>query len=238
MSKIKHSQARKLIKRNEMQELLNSIMDYYKKNTENAIITAVVVVLVLVAVPLVMNGRKQSAEKAAALLSQASRYMNSPVVDMENATLYGFFRTETEKSDKVIATYNEIMQKYRGTTAAKLSYIGLADAYYAKGSYKEALDYYKSFADKFKGNAFYAEACSGAGYASFGLGDYKGAASWFEKALSVNPSDNDALLRLSESYIMMNDKAKAKENLEKVAKNSEEGSYWAVAASEKLKGIN
>ncbi len=238
MAKIKHAEARKLIKRNEMQELIEAVSEYFKKNTENAIIAAVAAVLVVIAVPVIINGKKQSEEKASLLLSQASRYMNSPVVDMENATLYGFFRTEKEKSDKVIATYNEIMQKYKGTQAAKLSYLGLADAYYANGFYKEALEYNKTFAEKFKNSAFYSKACAGAGYASMGLGDYNGAAQWFEKSLAANPSDNDSLLRLAECRMKLNDKEKAREALEKVIKNSEEGSYWAVSASEKLKGIN
>ncbi|HNZ30080.1 MAG TPA: hypothetical protein PKJ42_08815, partial [Candidatus Goldiibacteriota bacterium] len=84
MDKIKHKDAKKIIKRNEFAELVSSIGKFASKNTENVIITAVIAVIIVVAIPVIINFRKTNEVKAERLISEANFYINRPVVEDSN----------------------------------------------------------------------------------------------------------------------------------------------------------
>jgi tetratricopeptide (TPR) repeat protein len=238
MNKVSHKEARKLIKKNDFADLLENTALYVKSNLENVVIGLVVALIILIAIPLFINYRHSNEEKAEKIISQANYFMNSPVMEGENLTMYGFFRSKAEKFDKAIETYNEIIQKYRGTKAAAAAYLGVADAYYGKGSYKEALEYYNTFLQKYNGNRLYFLGLSGKGYASYQLGNYKDVVEALsnDKALSGAANYYDAKELLADSYLKLNDKQKAKDVLTQIIKDKK-GSFWAQQAEEKLKEI-
>lgn len=238
MDKIKHKDAKKIIKRNEFAELVSSIGKFASKNTENVIITAVIAVVIIVAIPVIVNFRKTNEVKAERLISEANFYINRPVVEDSNMTMYGFFRSKNEKYEKAIQTYLEVISKYRGTRQAPAAYLGAANAYYNNGMYKEALEYYGTFIDKYKSSPLYPEALSGKGYALYQSGNYQeAAAAWQDsKIFESSANSNDVKLKLADCYVKLNDKQKAVSIYKKIMEEMK-GTFWASVASEKMKEI-
>ncbi|HPI02556.1 MAG: Outer membrane protein assembly factor BamD [Candidatus Aerophobetes bacterium ADurb.Bin490] len=238
MDKIKHKDAKKIIKRNEFAELVSSIGKFASKNTENVIITAVIAVIIVVAIPVIINFRKTNEVKAERLISEANFYINRPVVEDSNMTMYGFFRSKNEKYEKAIQTYLEVISKYRGTNQAPAAYLGAANAYYNNGMYKEALEYYGTFIDKYKSSPLYPEALSGKGYALYQSGNYQEAVNVWQdtKIFESGPNANDVKLKLADCYVKLNDKQKAIDIYKKITEEMK-GTFWASVASEKMKEI-
>ena len=239
MGKMKHKEVRKLIKQNEFQDALVNAKEYFEKNTENIIIASVVVLIIIIAVPLYINNKKQKEVKAEQLLSQANHFVNRPVSTDENAAMYGFFTSKEEKFDKATTAYMEVLQGYKGTKSIPPAYLGLANAYYNNGQYKEAIEYYNSFIEKFPEHDLLPEAISGRAYTLFQQEKYGEAAQEWEKVLADFPgvfTYYDIMLKIADCYVKIKDNAKAKELYEKIVKEKK-GSHWATSAEAKLKKI-
>ena len=91
---MKHKDVRKLMKKNEFEEILLNAKEYFEKNQENIIIVAVIVLIIIIAVPLYINHKANLELKAMAALGNADYYMNRPVINMEEAGMYGVFKTK------------------------------------------------------------------------------------------------------------------------------------------------
>jgi outer membrane protein assembly factor BamD (BamD/ComL family) len=234
--KMKHKDVIKLVKRNETQEFMTGATDYFKKNTENIIIGAVIVVVVVIAIPLYMNSRATAEVKAEQSLSEANYYVNRPILDDPQAAQYGLFRTNKDKYEKVEAAYNNVLQNFKGTKAYAQAMLGLADAYFNNGQYKEAIEYYSSFVEKYPKHPQAADAASGKAYALYQQGQYADAAKQWELVLkdyNGGTAINDVKLKLASCYAMLKDNAKAKALCGDIIKDSKEG-YWVNMAKDLL----
>ena len=235
-NKLKHRDIIKMVKRNETQEFVTGAENFVKKNSESMIIGAIVILIVIIAVPLFLNFRASNNMKAEQALSEANYYVNRPVLDDPQASMYGFFRTNKEKYDRVQAAYNAVISDYKGTDAAAGAYLGLANSYYNNVQYKEALEYYATFITKYPKHALAAEAYSGKAYALFQMGQYSDAVKEWElvqKNFKGGNNPDDIKLRIAESYLKAGNKGAAKAICEEMVKSGKDN-YWTSAAKDML----
>ncbi len=235
--KMRHRDVRKLIKKNEFQEFLINTREYIQSHSENIVIGSIAALIIIIAIPLYINNKSGKELKAAEIVSRASYYMNRPVSDREDAARRGFFTSEEEKYDMATTAYMEAIQGYKGTKAAPLAYLGLANAYYSWGKNKEALGYYESFIEKYEGHELYPDALNGKAYSLYTAGDYEKAASVWEEMIKEGRAGYeyyDVKLRLADARLKSGEKKKAKELYREIIKEKE-GSYWANAAGGRLK---
>ena len=233
-NKMKHRDIIKMVKRNEAQEFVTGTEHFLKKNTESIVIGGIIALIVIIAVPLFLNFRASSNLKAEQALSEANYYINRPVLDDEQAAMYGFFRTNREKYDKAQAAYMAVLNDYKGTNAVPAAYLGLANSYYNNGQYKEALEYYADFVSKFPKHDLAAEAYSGKAYTLFQTGQYADAVKEWEIVLKkYNGGNNpdDIKLRIAESYLKAGNKSAAKAICDEIMKSGKDN-YWTSAAKD------
>ena len=196
-----------------LQEMLSELKEKFEKNSENIIIISVISLIIVIAIPLYIKHKANQEVKASGLVSMADAYASRPVVDTEEASMYGAFRTKGEKEDKILGTYMEVLQGYKGTKAQPLAYLGIANTYIGSGKYMEALDYLKTFTEKYPKHSMMHEALHSMGYAHYGMKKFEQAAAEWEKVIAQYPgcgSYYDAKLNLAYSYIKMGQKDKAK----------------------------
>jgi tetratricopeptide (TPR) repeat protein len=237
--KMKHKEVIKLVKRNEAQEFMKSAADYVKGNTENLIIAVAVVLVVSIGIPLIINGRNAGEMKAQQTLAKANYFLTRPVMDQKDAQMYGMFRTKDERLEKAVMAYNEVINTYRGSKTAPYAYLGVADAYYNNGKYKDAGDYYDAFLEKYPKHALAAEALAGRAYAKYEQGKFQEALADLKEAMgrfkgAYNYSD--MRLKSADCLLKLNDFSGAKQEYESLI-NDTGDSYWAGVAKERLKEI-
>ncbi|MEI7639890.1 MAG: tetratricopeptide repeat protein [bacterium] len=235
--KMKHKAVINLIKRNEMKEMLDSTLAVITKNTQNTIIASIVVLVVLIAIPFYLNHKNTMEIKAEQLVSRANMMLTRPVLNIEQAGMYGYFRTTEEKTDMVIKTYAQVLKEYKGTNQVAYATLGMANAYYNLGKYKEAQEYFMDFAKKYPTHKMIDDARSGLGYVLYQIGQFKEAAVEFEKVGKTSFVYYDAKLKLAECYAKTGDKVKAKAAYEEIVKDSAD-TKWASVAREALKKTN
>ncbi len=232
----KHKEVRKLIKRNELQEVIGQTGQYFTKHMENIIIVGIVVAIVLVAIPVYINHINTMEQKAEQIIAYADMYMNAPILDNAKAGMYGMFKTKQEKYEKITDTYMEVIKTYRNTKAAPYAYIGLGNAYFDRGMYKEAIDYYATVVDKYPRCPVVGEAVVGRGYSYYEMQNYKEAITDFETFISKyknNYNYYDAEMKLADSYLKVNESVKAKKIYEDIA-SGEKDSLWTSTARGKM----
>ena len=237
--KLKHKEVRKMIKRNEFQDMLVEAREYIEKNMENLVIFGVIALIVIVAIPLYFNHKKSQEVKAEGILSEANHYINRPVIDDEQAAMYGYFRSKEEKFDKAVTKYMEVVQGYKGTKSHAPAYIGIANAYYNSGKYKEALEYFNTFIENYPKHALAGKAVSGRAYTQYQLGNYKEALAGWERAASEYRDSvdyYDVMLRQADCLVKLKQDDKAKEIYVKIEEDAKD-TYWATAAGKKLKEL-
>jgi len=239
--KLKHKDVVKIIKRNEFEEFIFNLQENFKKNSENILITGIILLVIFVAIPLYINNKNAKEIKAMNLLSNADFYLTRPVVDSKDASMYGYFKSKEEKYEKIAGIYMEIMQTYKGTRAVPIAYLGLANAYYNANKYKEAIEYYNSFIDKFKKNDFLPDALNGRAFVNYQLGNFKEAISDWEKAMEIAKKDSpfyfDAKFHTALAYEKLNEFEKAKKLFNEII-NENKDSYWATISKERLSKID
>ncbi len=237
--KMKHRDIIKMVKRNETQEFVTGAGNFFKKNTESLVIGGIVALVVLIVVPLFMNFRAGNNLKAEQALSEANYYVNRPVLDDPQASMYGFFRTNKEKYEKAQAAYNTILQDYKGTDSVPAAYMGLANSFYSNAQYKEALEYFNTFISKYPNDTLIADAYSGKAYTLYQMGQYGDAVKEWEnvqKKFNGGNNPDDIKLRMAESYLKAGNPAAAKAICDEMLKGGKEN-YWTSAAKDMLSRI-
>jgi tetratricopeptide (TPR) repeat protein len=236
---LKHKEVRKLIKRNELQEVLGQGGQYFSKHMENIIIVGIVAAIVLVAIPVYINHMNTMEQKAEQIMAYADMYMNAPILDNAKANMYGMFKTKQEKYEKITDTYMEVIKTYRNTKAAPYANMGLGNAYFDRGMFKEAIDYYTTVVEKYPRSILVGEALQGRGFAYYELGNYKEAIADLEAFISKYKNDYnyyDVEIKLADSYLKANDSAKAKKIYEDIAAGQKD-SLWASMAKERMSSL-
>jgi len=236
---LKHKDVRKLIKRNELQEILGQASQYFGKHMENIIISVIVAVIVLIAIPVYLNHKNTMEQKAEEIVAYADMYMNAPIADNAKSGMYGMFKTKQEKYEKITDTYMEVIKTYRNTKSAPYAYLGLGNAYFDKAMFKEAIDYYSTIVDKYQHCPVVAEALEDRGFAYYELQNYKDAINDFETYITKYKDDynyEDVELKLADAYTQIKDSAKAGKIYAEIV-SQDKDSLWASVAKDKLSSI-
>jgi len=131
--------------------------------------------------------------------------------------------------------FTEVLEKYGSTSAARLALLMKGDLDYRQGAYDEAIALYEKAADAFsEDQGFRSLMWNNLGYAYEGKKDYRSAVQWFQR-LAESESElmkADAYFNLGRMYEALNEKEKAREAYNKVAKDYGE-SVHAQLAKEK-----
>ncbi len=235
--KLKHKEVVKIIKRNEFEEFIIKLQEYFKKNSENLLIVSIVILVILVAIPLYLNNKNLKEIKARNLLSNADFYLTRAVLpDVKDASMYGYFKSKEEKYEKITGLYMEILQNYKGTSAIPYAYLSIGNTYYNAGKYKEALEYYNTFIEKFKNHQFLPDALNGRALINYQAGNIKEAISDWERALELSkdsPFYYEIKFHLGLAYEKNKEKEKANKIFQEII-NENKNSYWALTAKEWL----
>ncbi len=235
--KLKHKEVVKIIKRNEFEEFIINLKENIKKNSENLFIAGIIILVILVAIPLYMNNKNSQETKARNLLSNADYYLTRAVVpDVKDASMYGYFKSKEEKYEKIAGIYMEVLQNYKGTSAVPYAYLSIANLYYNAGKYKEALEYYNSFIEKYKNHQFLSDALNGRAFTNYQMGNIREAISDWEKTLDIlkeGPFYFDAKFHLGLAYYKNKEPEKAKKIFEEIISENK-NSYWALNSKEWL----
>lgn len=121
-----HKQIRKNIKKDELRDILDKSVGFVKNNTENLLITLIIVGVIIVLVPLYFSHQADNEMRAATMLNQAMSLSMQPVGQ-------GQFKTMEEKYKQLGKQYADIVSNYPHTAAGKMSLLDEGNAaYYAK----------------------------------------------------------------------------------------------------------
>lgn len=137
--------------------------------------------------------------------------------------------------------FSDILKHYASTKAARLTLPLLADMYFKAGSYDKAIDLYKKALSDFPNeDSIRALLWNDLGYAFEGKKDYRSAAESFKKvaAFQGNFLKADAYFNLGRMYELLNNKQKALEAFERVAKDFADTVHGDIAKTKvsQLKG--
>jgi len=238
MEKIKHKEVKKLIKRNEFEEMIFNLQELFNKKKDNFIITGIITLILVGGTFFYLNNKKATEEKAEKIISRANFMLTRPVVNSKDASMYGMFRSKEEKYEKAIAAYQEVIQTYKGSKTLPYAYLGVADAYFNIEKYKEALEYYNTFIEKFPKHNLISEALSGRAHVYYQMGQYKEALDDFNTIMKKYPDVlnlQDIKIKSAQCYLKLNDFASAKSILQNIQES--DGTYWYGLAKNILEGI-
>lgn len=211
----------------------SSVIDYLRNNYRN-IIPATVVVL---AIAMVAFGwfyySKGRASEAASLLYQSKQiYNTSQHAQNNDQSVEETYRLSLDKFD-------DIKNKYPGTSSAIESSFYIGDCYYRLREYDKAIDYYHQFLNSSsKGDYLIYFAFEGLGYCYEEKGDYEKALENFKKSIEESEMDINelALVNIARCYEALNDKAKALEFYQKLS-DDQSNSIFSELVQDKIENL-
>jgi tetratricopeptide (TPR) repeat protein len=138
---IKHKQILKTLKRDELREFIDRIMAFSKSNTENLLISVIIVVVLAILVPMYFKHRAENEMRASNLLDRAISVSMQPVQGEASGFAQGFKNYE-EKYRKTLEAYQEVSTTYHGTRVAILAKLGEAQCWFYLKDYAKAMGVY------------------------------------------------------------------------------------------------
>ncbi len=91
-------------------------LEWAKKHQEMIFVGGLLILLIAAGVPYYLNSQKEANQKAQDVLSLAQYYQHAQV-DPKN----GPFKTEDEKNQMALQTFQKVLNDYAGTSTAKLA---------------------------------------------------------------------------------------------------------------------
>lgn len=134
---IKHKQILKTLKRDELREGLDRAVAFAKANTENLLISVIIVVVLIILVPMYFKHQAENEMHASNLLDRAISLSLQPVQG-ENAGSGQGFKSLEEKYHKTLEAYQEVSTTYRNTKVVILARLGEADCWFYLKDYAKA----------------------------------------------------------------------------------------------------
>jgi tetratricopeptide (TPR) repeat protein len=126
---IKHKQILRTLKRDELRDGLDRAVAFAKANTENLLISAIILVVLIILVPMYFKHQTENEMHAANLLDRAISLSQQPVQG-SNAGAGQAFKSLDEKYHKTLEAYQEVSTTYRKTKAGILARLGEADCWF------------------------------------------------------------------------------------------------------------
>ena len=134
---ISHKQIRRTIKKDELRELLDFVTHFAKTNTENLLISVIIIGVIIVLVPMYFRHQAENEMRSANILDRALSYSMQPV-NPAGAMVGQNFKNLEEKYKKCLEAYGEITGTYRNTHAANVARLGEAQALFNLKEYAKA----------------------------------------------------------------------------------------------------
>jgi tetratricopeptide (TPR) repeat protein len=231
-----HKQIRKSIKQDELRDLLTRVFTLSKKNTENILISVIVLAVIVILIPLYFNNREKNEQRANNMLNRAINYSLKPVAEGKVSSEGGEFRTLTEKYKQVQQSFAEISGTYRNTRAANLAKVGEANASFYLKEYAKAMFLYQEAKPKQPDSQLRFTLDERIAACHESLGQWQAALDTYQKILRENPeyfNQRAVRLHMARCYENTGQNDKVNEIL-RTEEAADPGSYWSEAARQKL----
>lgn len=210
-------------------------LDWAKAHQEFVAVAGIMLLLVGIGVPYFLHNREQSEKDAQGYLFQGQNYLHFQV-DPKN----GPFRSEVEKQQQALQTFQHILTDYSGTQSAKLARYYTAKCQYSLGQYIQAYASFDSATQELRNNPLGDEAYLGKILCLESQNQFPQAALLAETFLRDHSSSfiaSEVRLELSNIYFKTNDKLKAMDQLKTLAQTDPD-SNWGKEAARRLKNID
>ncbi len=149
-----HRQIRHSLKTNELQDFLQKGLAAAKNNTENLLISAIILGVLVIMVPMYFRHQAGNEMRASNLLDRAISISLQPL-NPTGASFKGEgFQTLKEKYQKTREAFAEVSATYRNTRAARLARMGEANALFYLQEYESALALYRELLPKHSQDMF------------------------------------------------------------------------------------
>ncbi len=207
-------------------------LDWAKAHQEFIMVTGIVLLLLAIGIPYVLHSREQSEKDAQGVLSLGQYYFHSPV-DPKN----GPFKTDVERLQQTLQTFQRILTDYSSTQAAKLARYYVAKCQYSLGQYTQAYANFDLCTQELRDVPLGEEAYLGKILCLEAQNEFPQAATWAETFLKEHPDSfltAEIRLDLSDIYLKSNDKARAMDQLKTLAKTDADDD-WGKEAERRLK---
>lgn len=213
---------------------IQKYLGWAKKHQEVVFVAGVLAILIGVGVPYYLHNRAKADLEAQNVLGLGQYYQHSPV-DPKN----GPFRTEAEREQTTLQTFQRILNDYAGTPTAKIARFYVAKNQLAMRQFTQANSNFETASHELKDTPLEDEALFGRILAIEAQGQLLQAialAEAFMKDHSTSFIAPEVGLTLADLYAKTQNAAKAKELLQSLAKAYAD-SNWGKTAEHRLAGL-
>ncbi len=210
-------------------------VEWAKAHQEIVAVTTILLLLLGVGIPYYINSQAKSENDAKGVLNLGQYYLHAQV-DPKN----GPFKSDTEKYQQAIQTFQRITTDYAGTKTAKLARYYVAKSQFELGQFSQAYSSFDAASQELKDSPLGEEAYLGKIFCLAAQNQLAPATTLAETFLKDNPDSFIApqvRLSLSDLYLKTQNKEKAIEQLKITAKNYPDSS-WSKEASQRLEKIS
>jgi len=213
---------------------MEQVKDWAKAHQEVLAVGALLLLLLFVGVPYYLKSQRQTEKDASNMLDMAGYYLNS-AVDAKN----GPFKTEQEKYQQSLETFQRVMNNYSGTPSSRIAQYYVGKCQYMLGQYPQAYASFDVAVGELKGTPLSDAAALGKILCMSVQDKTQEAIALYETFLKERPDSflvPEAKLGYSGCLVKSGDKAKAIQVLESLAKDSA-GTTPGHEAQRLLKGL-
>jgi len=206
-------------------------MEWAKAHQEALAVVGIVALLLGIGIPYYFHGRAQAEKDAQGALSLGQYYLQSPIDPQR-----GPFKTNLERNQEALKTFQRITTDYSGTMAAKMARYYSAKCQFASGQYSQAYVNFEAVSREFKKTPLADQAALGKVLCLEAQGQWSQAITLYESYLTENPNGfliPEVRLNLAGAYLKTQNKAKAAEQLKIVSQKFPDTS-WGKQASWRL----
>jgi tetratricopeptide (TPR) repeat protein len=204
-----------------------------KAHQEALAVIGIIVIVVALFVPYYLRNKAQSEKDAAGVLNLGQYYLRANV-DPQN----GPFKSEAEKYQQCLQTFQRIKTDFPGTSSSKLAEYYLAKCQYFMGQYAQSYSEFDEASRQLKGTPLGDEAQVGQILSLIAQKQWDQSRQLAMSFLSGHPGSflvPEVKLDLSDIYLQLNDKEKAVAELKEVAGST--NLSWSQEASRRLKNL-
>lgn len=205
-----------------------------KAHQEIVAVSVIVLLLLGVGIPYYFRSLDQNEKDAQGVLSLGQYYLHAQV-DAQK----GPFKSEVERSQNALKTFQRILTDYSGTKTTKIAGYYVAKCEYDLGQFQQAYGSFDAASQQLKDNPLGDEAYFGKILCLEAQNQLPQAVTLAETFLKDRPDSfitAEVRLNLSDLYLKSNDKAKALDQLGLVSKGYAD-SDWGKEADRRLKNL-
>lgn len=192
--------------------------DWAKSHQEVLAVGALVLLLLIFGVPYYLKSQRQTEKDASNMLNMAEYYLNSNV-DAKN----GPFKTEHEKYQQSLETFQRVLNNYSGTPSARIAQYYVGKCQYMMGQYSQAYASFDAAQGELKDSPLGDAAALGKIHSMAVQDKNTEAITLYETFFKENPDSYlgpEAKLGYSDCLLKAGNKAKAQEVLAALAKDA------------------